>query len=256
MRRLVKVKGSPKGYGWKRDLPDHRDFRYTLAPVKVPASVDLRPKCPPVQDQGQLGSCTANAIAGHLDFNRKKQGEAFMTPSRLFIYYNERQDDGTVKEDAGSSIRESVKAVANYGAVRERYWKYDISKFANKPTDPLYKQAIKYEALTYLSVPRTVSVIQNCLAAGYPLVIGFTVYESFENIGSDGMMPMPAASEAVLGGHAVMVVGYKQINGHLHYICRNSWGRSWGDKGYFYMPFEYLLNPDYADDFWTLRTVK
>src|SRR5437868_12212616 len=104
-------------YGWLRDLPDQRDHEYLALPsASLPRQVDLRPKCPPVYDQGNLGSCTANAIAGHLDFNRQKQGEKLITPSRLFIYYNERKDQHTIQSDAGSTIRESCKEVKNYGA--------------------------------------------------------------------------------------------------------------------------------------------
>lgn len=244
-------------FGWVRDLPDQRDHEFLALPsASLPAVVDLRSAMPPVYDQGQLGSCTANAIAGHLDFNRKKQGEAFISPSRLFIYYQERLDQGTVASDSGASIRESVKAVKAYGACPEKEWKYDIGKFTNKPNAKVYADAIKYEALSYQRINRALTDFKTCLADGYPFVIGFTVYDSFEgpDVAKSGIMPMPATSESVLGGHAVVVVGYDESK--QWFIVRNSWGKKWGDKGYFYMPYAYLLDSKLSSDFWTLRQVK
>ena len=124
-------------YGWVRDLPDHRDFMYSV-PVAtlqaLPSSVDLRPHCPPVYDQGQLGSCTANAIAGALQFDEiKEHKNGLSTPSRLFIYYNERVIEGTVTSDSGAQLRDGVKTVAKQGICPEKVWPYDISKFAVKP---------------------------------------------------------------------------------------------------------------------------
>lgn len=245
-------------YGWRPDLPDQRDHLFMLAPTALPSEVDLRAQMPPVYDQGQLGSCTANAIAAHLDFNRAKQGEAFISPSRLFIYYNERVAEGTVDSDSGATIRESVKAITSFGAPHEKLWPYLISKFTRKPSKAAYTEGATTEAMTYQRLPRATSVFQACLAQGYPFVIGFTVYESFESasVAKDGIMSMPAPSEQVLGGHAVCVVGYKTINGKLYFIVRNSWGSAWGDKGYFYMPAEYLLSSKLSSDFWTLRKIK
>lgn len=245
-----------KGLGWRPELPDQRDFRFVERPVGLPAEVDLRSQLPPVYDQGQLGSCTANAIAVHLDFNRQKQGEDFITPSRLFVYYNERVIEKSVESDAGATIRDSVKAIVKYGAPREHAWPYKVTKFAEKPPETAFKQAVKYEAVSYYKLGRSLSALQNCLALGFPFVIGFTVYDSFYDIGADGLMKIPGGSEAVQGGHAVCVVGYKPINGKLHFIVRNSWGRDWADKGYFYMPSDYLMNPQLSSDFWTLRQVK
>jgi len=124
-------------YGWIRDLPDHRDFMYSV-PVAtlqaLPSSVDLRSHCPPVYDQGQLGSCTANAIAGALQFDEiKEHKNGPSTPSRLFIYYNERVIEGTVTSDSGAQLRDGVKTVAKRGICPAKVWPYDISKFAVKP---------------------------------------------------------------------------------------------------------------------------
>lgn len=247
------------GFGWIKDLPDQRDYIYKVtAPVQLPAEVDLRSKMPTVYDQGQLGSCTANAIAAHLDFDRQKQGESMITPSRLFIYYNERKDQNTVKSDSGASIRESVKTIVKMGACPESEWTYDINKFTKKPLKQCFTDAVKYEGLTYQKVLPNVTTMKQVLASGLPFTIGFTVYESFESdaVASNGIMPMPKSSEAVLGGHAVLVVGYTTKNGQNYWIVRNSWGADWGDKGYFYMPEQYLLNADLASDFWVLQTVK
>lgn len=247
-------------YGWLRELPDQRDIQFTIAKTvtSLPISVDLRLNMPAVYDQGDLGSCTANAIAAHLDFDRWKQGEAFLAPSRLFIYYNERKDQGTVKSDAGSTIRESVKAVVKYGACSELDWPYVEAKFAKRPLKGTFTEAIQYQGLTYQAVKRDLNTMMNCLANGLPFVAGFTVYTSFESnsTAKTGIMTLPAASESVLGGHAILVVGYTNIKSQPYWIVRNSWGTDWGDKGYFYMPQSYLLNTKLSSDFWVLQTVK
>jgi C1A family cysteine protease len=245
-------------YGWIPDLPDARDLTYSVsAPMagKIPDAVDLRSQCPPPYDQGQLGSCTGNAIAGALEFNRIKQKLKDFTPSRLFIYYNERVIEGTVKSDAGAQIRDGIKSVSNQGDCPEKEWPYDINKFADKPTKKCYVDALKYKAVQYMRVSQNVANMQGCLAEGFPFVFGFTVYESFESaaVAKNGMMPMPKSGEQVLGGHAVLAVGYDS-NKRL-FIVRNSWGDGWGDKGYFYMPYAYLMDSNLADDLWTIRLV-
>ena len=248
-----------QGYGWVRDLPDHRDFIYS-APMAtlqaLPPSVDLRPHCPPVYDQGHLGSCTANAIAAALQFDeikQKKNGHSI--PSRLFIYYNERVIEGTVKSDSGAQLRDGVKAVVKQGICTESVWPYNISKFAVKPPTLVYKDAAQDKATHYLRLTQLANQLKGCLASGYPFVFGFTVYESFEgpDVAKTGKAPMPNPSEAVLGGHAVCAVGYDDAQ--QRFIVRNSWGPGWGMKGYFTMPYTYLLDPLLASDFWTIRMV-
>lgn len=246
-------------FGWLRDLPDQRDYQFIpKSNITLPVSVDLRPQMPAVYDQGQLGSCTANAIAAHLDFDRKLQNEKEITPSRLFIYYNERNAMNTVKSDSGASIRASIKAVVKFGAVPESEWPYDISKFTKRPLKALFTEAVNNEGVTYRRVLRTSNDMKSVLAGGLPFTIGFTVYDSFESSATSktGVMTMPASSESVLGGHAVLVVGYTTKNGAPYWICRNSWGSSWGDNGYFYMPEQYLLDSKLSSDFWVLQTVK
>lgn len=251
------------GLGWIPDVPDKRDLLFRpriLPPTKLPRIVDLRKECPPIYDQGQLGSCTAQALAAAFDFNRKRQGSAFMTPSRLFIYWNERDLEGTVDIDAGAMIRDGVKVLVKLGVPREELWQYDISKFTLKPPKKAYVEAERNQTLVYQRImrpenDRTQDMLL-CLSMGYPFVTGFTVYESFETaaVARTGMTPMPKDSERVLGGHAVLVVGY-DLDKKL-FICRNSWGTGWGDKGNFYMPFEYLADRSLSSDQWTLRMVE
>lgn len=247
-------------YGWVPDLPDHRDFLFA-APVEtlaaLPPKVDLRPQCPKeVYDQGQLGSCTANAIAGALEFDQIKQALKTFTPSRLFIYYNERVIEHTVNTDSGAQIRDGIKSVGGIGAPPETDWPYDISKFAEKPPQvPAYKDAPLGKALLYHRVPQVLNQMKGCLASGYPFVYGFTVYESFESdeVAKTGVAPMPTAGEKVLGGHAVVAVGYD--DSQQRFISRNSWGPGWGMAGYFTIPYAYLTDANLADDFWTVRMV-
>lgn len=246
-------------YGWIQDKPDQRDYQFQVAtPINLPPLVDLRDKMPAVYDQGQLGSCTANSIAAALDFDRQKQGEAFINPSRLFIYYNERVDGHTVRQDSGATIRESIKTITKKGACPESEWPYDVSKFAKKPPVACFADALKYEGLTYKRVNQSVADIKTALASGLPVAIGISVYESFETdaVAKDGIVPMPASAESVLGGHAVLVCGYTTLNNSPYWIVRNSWGDTWGDKGYFYLPQAYLLDSNLSGDFWVLETVK
>jgi C1A family cysteine protease len=246
-------------YGWRPDTPDMRDFLMAVAPPKtLPASTSLRSKLPPVYDQGQLGSCTANSIGAILEFNERKQKEPdAATPSRLFIYYNERVMEGTVSQDAGAEIRDGIKSVAQLGAPPESLWPYDITKFSRKPPAKAYTAAMKHQALRYQRVSQTAIALQSVLASGYPISFGFTVYASFEkNVGSDGVVPMPKPSEATLGGHAVVAIGYKPIKGQLYFECRNSWGPRWADHGYFWMPAAYLTSASLASDFWVIEQVE
>jgi len=240
-------------YGWIPDRPDHRDYLYrAIAPrIKLPPKIDLRHECSPVENQGQLGSCTANALAGHVQFLELYKGKGTYTDlSRLFIYYNERAEEGTVDSDAGAMIRDGIKVLAQYGVCPEPVWPYDIAQFTRKPTASCYKQALKYRIESYHRL-QTLNEMLNCLADGFPFVFGFTVYESFESlkVAQTGIAPMPKKSERALGGHAVMAVGYDQKQ--KRFIVRNSWGTQWGQAGYFTMPYQYLET--LADDFWTIR---
>lgn len=247
-------------YGWIPDIPDARDYKYA-APVELigalPAKVDLTSTCPPVYDQGQLGSCTANAIGAAIEFDQIKQKLTPFAPSRLFIYYNERSMEGTVDSDSGAQIRDGVKSVNEQGACPEDLWPYDIAQFTTQPTDACYKSALLHKAVLYHRVDdNNLEQMKGCLASGYPFVFGFTVYSSFEGpeVAKTGHAPMPQSDEQVLGGHAVVAVGYDDEN--KWFIVRNSWGTSWGLSGYFTLPYDYLTNPDLASDFWVIRVVE
>jgi C1A family cysteine protease len=246
-------------YGWTRDLPDHRDHLYAAPPQKLaalPPSFDLRPQCPPVYDQGQLGSCTANAIAGAIQFDQMKQKlNPVFTPSRLFIYYNERAIEGTVSSDSGAQIRDGVKSVGQQGDCPETEWPYDITKFAQKPPSSCYSDARKYKVVSYQRVAQSLSQMKGCLASGSPFVFGFTVYSAFESpdVAKTGLVPMPGPKDSSIGGHAVMAVGYD--DGSQTVTVRNSWGSSWGLSGYFKLPYAYIQDPNLASDFWNVQVV-
>jgi C1A family cysteine protease len=246
-------------YGWVPDLPDHRDLTYA-APAEflaaLPTAVDLRPHCPPVYDQGQLGSCTGNSIAGAIEFEQMKQGLNAFVPSRLFIYYNERVLENTVNSDSGAQIRDGIKVVAKFGAPPETDWPYDASQFAVKPPDSAFTDAARNKVMSYQRVSRVLNQMKGCMASGYPFVFGFTVYDSFESaaVAHSGNVAMPQPGEAVAGGHAVVAVGYDDA--HQWFLVRNSWGPDWGLQGYFTLPYQYLLEPNLSDDFWTIRLVQ
>jgi C1A family cysteine protease len=247
-----------KHYGWVPDLPDHRDQLYSAPVVNLatfPTQVDLRPKCPTVYDQGQLGSCTANAIAGAVQFDLMKESKTVFTPSRLFIYYNERVIEGTVNSDSGAMIRDGIKSIAHQGDAPETDWPYDITKFTTKPPTKAYTDAKMHKAVLYQRLIQDLNQMKGCLVSGYPFVFGFTVYESFETqqVATTGVVPMPAPSEKTVGGHAVMAVGFDDTQ--QRFIVRNSWGTGWGMAGYFTMPYAYLTQSNLSDDFWTVRVV-
>ncbi len=256
-RKVTSTKegGMKKGYGWAPDLPDHRDIMYGAVrkkPAKLPSAVDLRPVCPPVADQGQLGSCTGNALAGALEFLEMKDNDPYTDLSRLFIYYDERAFEHTVASDSGAQIRDGIKTLAKKGVCSEKCWPYDISKFTVKPPAPCFKEAATHKITTYARL-QNVDEMKVCLAEGYPFVFGFSVYESFESqeVAQTGIVQMPQPDEKQVGGHAVVGVGYDDSQNR--FIVRNSWGDTWGMKGYFTIPYDYLGNTNLADDFWTIR---
>jgi C1A family cysteine protease len=245
-------------YGWIPDLPDERDHLYAAPPAfltALPPFIDLRAHCPAVYDQGMLGSCTANAIGGAIEFDRLKQSLADFVPSRLFIYYNERLIEGTVDIDSGAMIRDGIKSVASQGVCPEPEWPYVISKFTDKPSTKAYVDAKSDRAVSYQSLVQDLNQMRGCLASGYPFIYGFTVYESFESpaVAQTGHVPMPGPSERAVGGHAVLAVGYDDAS--QTFLVRNSWGAGWGMAGYFAMPYTYLIQPGLADDLWTIRIV-
>lgn len=245
-------------FGWVRDSLDHRDRSLTLAAptaqVVLPPAVDLRGLyMAPVYDQKSLGSCTANAIAAAVDFERAKQEAGLMYPSRLFIYYNERVIEGTVESDSGAQIRNGIKVIASQGVPKESAWPYVEDQFAVKPTDSDYTDALLNKTLSYSRVTQSEYHVKHCLAVFFqPVIFGFTVFEAFESdeVAKTGTVAMPGPNDVPIGGHAVLCCGYSDST--KTFLVRNSWGGTWGDGGYFHMPYGYLLNPGLASDFWTL----
>jgi C1A family cysteine protease len=249
-----------KKTGWRPDKPDLRDFYYTV-PVHVkdakPGVVDLLPWCPKVFDQGDLGSCTANAIASAIQYEaiRKNEPDKDVVHSRLFIYYNERKMEDSIESDAGAEIRDGIKSVADVGACNESLWWYNVSKFKVEPSSVAYANAKKYKALKYMRVDQTLEQMKGCLAEGYPIILGITVYDSFmsDQVAMSGYVPIPRANESAQGGHAILVVGYDDSK--ECFMFRNSWGEGWGLDGNAWIPYTYLTNPRVCDDLWTLRDV-
>jgi C1A family cysteine protease len=248
-------------YGWIPDLPDHRDHLFAAPPLvlsALPTSADLTGSFPVVYDQGQLGSCTANAIAGAIEFDQMKEKlpDTF-EPSRLFIYYNERVIEGTVSSDSGAQIRDGIKSVASTGYCPENPdWPYDPSAFATSPPTQAFTDAAQHKISSYQRVARDLNQMRGCIAAGFPFIFGFSVYDSFESadVAKTGHAPMPGPGETLLGGHAVVAVGYDDANSW--FVVRNSWGTGWGMAGYFTLPYTYLTQRGLASDFWTIRVAE
>lgn len=247
-----------RNYGWRPDLADMRDRLTPPSTAPVPKSVDLRTKSymPPIQDQGNLGSCTAHAIAGAYRAEYQREKGTIIDPSRLFIYYGERTIEHTITSDAGAMIRDGMKVVAKVGAPPESLWPYDITKFAEKPPQAAYDAAPLHKCLVYTRLSGSVLSVQQALAKGQLVVCGFTVYESFESqaAADTGKVPDPKKGERVLGGHAVCIVGYKALKSGLTLIWRNSWGPDWGAKGFFTTSDKFLKLTG-ASDFWTCSVI-
>jgi C1A family cysteine protease len=250
---------TPYRLGWRRDTHDPRDIPYEASPSMIaalPSQVSLASQCPPVYDQGNLGSCTANAIAGAFEFDLLRQGLADFRPSRLFIYYFERLMEGDVSEDNGAQIRDGIKVVNGRGVCPETEWPYDITRFADAPPAQCTIDALKDKALQYRRIPQDLTQMKACLASGLPYVGGINVYQSFMDA-SDGVIPMPTPGEQCIGGHAILFCGFDDAT--QRFLFRNSWGTGWpahstAQPGYGTIPYAYLESGD-ASDFWAIRVV-
>ena len=242
-------------FHWVRDKLDTRDHPYQLTGAIQPTLVDLRPLCTSIEDQGNLGSCTGNAIAGAIELLVKRNNKA-IDVSRLFIYYYERLIEGTINQDNGAYIRDGIKACYTYGAPTEKLWPYDIAKFKVKPSTAAITDAAARKVTSYQRAADFNACI-DALATGYPVTIGFNVYSSFTSsaVARTGMMPYPnTRTEQLLGGHAVLLVGYNKSTNM--FIARNSWGKYWGQGGYFYMPFQVIKNTAMSNDFWIIKSIQ
>jgi len=214
--------------------------------------IDLRThkNMPPVYDQGQLSSCTANALVASFQY----EDPAFFG-SRLFLYYNERLIERDVEEDAGAQLRDGIKSLKIYGVCAESDWPYEPEKFDEKPPANCYQSAIAHKATQVQNIHQDINSMKNCLYAGLPFVVGMQVFEEFESqaVAQSGIVPMPTPTSQIIGGHAVLVVGYDDRQ--QQWIVRNSWGADWGDHGYFYLPYLYLLDASLASDLWSVNRV-
>ncbi len=258
-------------YTLQRDIPDSRDYVYPKVPHhhlrRLPAQVDLRANCPPVLNQGGIGTCTAHAIGAAFSFEQRLQNKRAITPSRLFIYYNERVLTGQTGLNCVVRLRDAIKALAKVGVCPEHMWRYSEHerKLKQKPPKRAFHAAKGRKVLAYHRIPigshdREVFLkhLKHCLADGYPFVFGFIMYKSFEKnpkgTWRSGVMPIPKpGSEKSVGGHAVMAVGYDDRTQTM--LVRNSWGPDWGLDGHFRMPYKVITDPRFAFDFWTIRGV-
>lgn len=224
---------------------------YSLS-TPLPTIVDLRNKLPIMYNQGNLGSCTANALCYSFVY-----GDKSWNPSRLFLYYNERMLDKTTTKDVGSTLSAGIIALQKYGVCSETLWPYNINKFAEKPPVNAYTDGEQHQVLSANRVQQTMTSMKGCLNSGFPFVVGILIYRSFEGsvTTNTGYVPMPnPKTERLLGGHAVTCVGYNDSK--AVWIMKNSWGTGWGDRGYFYLPYNYLLSSSLACDMWQITKVE
>lgn len=197
-------------------------------------------------------SCTANAIAAALEYDRARQHLDRWTPSRLQIYYNERVMEHTVFSDSGAQIRDGIKSVNKQGAAHEALWPYDISRFTQHPTADVVADGKLHKAVQYLRVTTALGQMRHCLAKDGPFVVGVSVYTSFMDA-TNGHIPMPTIGEHLEGGHAILIVGYDDAAQTFRF--RNSWGASWGEHGTGTLPYAYLADANLSDDAWTITLV-
>jgi C1A family cysteine protease len=259
------------GTGWLPDIPDYRDYTQQSSEVKrlfkaageaakaPPTSVDLRQFCSPVEDQGRIGSCTANAVVGLVEyFERRTKGE-YLDASRRFLYKVTRKLYH-FEGDSGAYIRGTVRALRVFGVCPEEFWSYDEAKYDEEPPAFCYAFAQTYQAIKYYRIwdanpQNLLTQLKSSLAKGLPFAFGFTVYSSIWNpsVRTTGDIPFPQPGERVDGGHAIMAVGYDDSRNR--FIIRNSWGTNWGQQGYGSLPYEYV-DRGIADDFWVLASAE
>jgi C1A family cysteine protease len=234
---------------------DENDFGEVLnvEVTKLPSFVDLRSGMPAVYDQGTLGSCTANAIAGAFEYDLSEYdlpAEERFIPSRLFIYYHERIRENSIYQDSGARIVDGIRSVEEQGVCSEEKWPYIEKNFEEKPCEECYEEAKLNRVLSAFKV-NDLNHMKCALCHGLPVIMGVQVYESFEKA-SGGHIPLPNTSqEKLLGGHAILAVGYDESQKCVFF--RNSWGVSWGDKGYGTLPYDFITS--FAYSFWVIRTV-
>jgi len=253
-----KIAGKTRNmWGWVRDLPDHRDAMYAGPPKiirKIPSDIDLRPHCSKVENQEDLGSCSANASTSAMEFLYNRLKKPAVDFSRLFVYYATRVwvEDVPAQEDSGCMIRNVMKALATYGACHEEKWPYNVDNYCDQPSEIAKNDALEHQILRYCRLSNLKS-LKICLAEGYPITGGFMVPSSIDDpkTTETGIVKYPKSNENFVGGHAVLFIGFNDKTKLVAF--QNSWGTSWGDKGFGYLPYDFFDN-GLANDFWTIRS--
>ena len=235
-----------------------KDFRAVPNLQGLPRTVDLRPECTPVEDQGQVGSCTANAAVGALEFQRRREGKPNVDLSRLFVYYNSRKMTGRDREDCGATIAQCMAALLAFGTPAETSWPYDPGSVYTAPPPQVFDEALGNTPREYAKV-EGLEHVKGALARHQPVVFGTSLPERcFEEAGKTGVMPTPTAAEvedaAQRGGHAMLLVGYDA--GARTFIVRNSWGPTWGQGGYCTMTFDTFEGTRAATTSWVLGNLE
>ncbi|MFD0692895.1 C1 family peptidase [Paenibacillus sp. GCM10027628] len=249
-------------YTVKRDQRDFRDLYYRSANYiresQLPRTIDLRDKLSPIVNQGNLGSCTSNAIVSGLrEYWLRQESRSTTRLSRLFHYWHERELESSVNRDSGATVRDGMKVLQKIGVCTESEWPYQVANFKTKPDISAESTAGAYRIHAYHRI-HDLAGIKAALADGQPVVFGIWIYESFEGpqASRTGRIPYPnRKKEQLLGGHALLAVGYKdgKQKGQGTVIVRNSWGKAWGDNGYCYLPYSFFKNSGLTFDYWTGR---
>lgn len=242
------------GLGMLAGLPDAKDHPFMVPrglPAKLPATFDKRSAVKTVWDQGQLGSCTGHGAMGALRMLLAKEKKPDFIGSRLGAYYFGRALENTVAVDAGAQIRDVIKQTTKIGVIPEALWPYNVRDFADTPNAAELTEAAKHLVTGYQAVPNDVTAVRAAIHTNWHVVIGIMVYDSFESdaVGKTGKVPVPkTASEQLLGGHCVYLVGWTKTA----FVAVNSWSTSWGAKGFFTLPNEFITDPNLGSDFWTM----
>jgi C1A family cysteine protease len=217
--------------------------------------VDLRPSCLSVRDQGSLNSCTAVGVTGLVHFLTRKDNQTARIPSPLFTYYATRLLNFDTENDNGASIRDAIKSTIRYGTVKEEDWPYVEERVAENPPAKVWAGAEKQRAVEYLSISSSKQEFVSCLSEGHPFMFGIGLHASFWKTDETGYIKFPDAKETTpISEHGMLAVGYFLERDQGYIIAQNSWGDTWGDQGFCYIPMEYMLRDAY--DCWTLRKIQ